>query len=286
VYARAFSQVTAQALVPEQLVSYVTAVSQSHPVLCDGCVAYDHEGQRTLIAYVPGVSPAEEAEAAEAAMNAAVNAALAEGGCSALTVLGPARPAAAPSDAAIREDAYAFLTLPVEKTGQNLRNMLRRGSRECAVTEEQWNNEHAALVRACRDSRPLEAGMRHIYGHIPEYLAAAPEAALFAARDVSCRLLALAVGDFSSLSTAFYMFAFRRSDCPPGMADVLLHAIAGRAAELGHQHLNLGLGINKGIAAFKRKWGVSLWLPYVQTSWTTSVRRRPVSPAPSAHSSI
>ncbi|MDR0238724.1 MAG: radical SAM protein [Deltaproteobacteria bacterium] len=278
VHARAFSHVTAQALVPEQLVSYVAAVSQSHPVLCDGCVAYDYEGQRTLIAYVLGALPDEDAEAAEAAMNAAVKAALAGGGCSALTVLGPARPAAAPPDAAIREDAYAFLALPVEKMGQNLRNMLRRGGRECTVAEEQWNNEHAALVRACRDFRQLEAGTRHIYGRIPEYLAASPEAALFAARDASSRLLALAVGDFSSLSTAFYMFAFRRSDCPPGAADVLLHAIVGRAADLGHQHLNLGLGVNKGIAAFKGKWGACLRLPCIQTSWTSSVRRRPAAP--------
>ena len=60
---RAFSHITAQALVPEQLVSYVAAVGQSQPVLCGECVAYDFEGQRTLIAYVPGALPDEDAEA-------------------------------------------------------------------------------------------------------------------------------------------------------------------------------------------------------------------------------
>ncbi|MCL2123460.1 MAG: radical SAM protein, partial [Desulfovibrionaceae bacterium] len=274
VYARAFSYITAQALVPEQLVSYVTAVGQAHPVLCGECVAYDYKEQRTLIAYVPGSLPDEDAETAEAAMNTAVQAALAGGGCTTLTVLGPARPAAAPPDAGIREDAYAFLPLPVENMGQNLRNMLRRGKRECAVTEERWNEDHAALAGACSDSRPLEAGMRHIYGHIPDYLASSPEAVLFAARDAASRLLALAVGDFSSLSAAFYMFAFRRPECPPGAADILLHAIVNRAAERGHQYLNLGLGINKGIAAFKGKWGASLRLPCVQTSWSTVSRAR------------
>ncbi|MDR2696297.1 MAG: SPASM domain-containing protein [Deltaproteobacteria bacterium] len=268
-HARAFSHITAQALVPEQLVSYVTAVAGSRPVLCGGCVAYDYGEQRTLIAYAPGSLPGEDAGAAEAAMNAAVRAALADGGCTALTVLGPARPAAAPPDAAIREDAYFFLPLPLPpgEAGQKLRNMLRRGSRECSVTEERWQEEHTALVGNYLDSRPLEAGMRHIYGRIPAYLASSPEAVLFAARDASSRLLACAVGDFSGLSAAFYMFAFRRPDCPPGVADVLLHAIACRAAERGHQHLNLGLGVNKGIAAFKRKWGASLRLPCVQSSW-------------------
>ena len=277
VHPRAFSLITAQALVPEQLVGYVTAVGQSRPVLCGGCAAYDHGDQRTLIAYAPGVLPGEDAAGAESAMNAAVKAALADGGCAALTVLGPARPAAAPPDAASREDAYAFLPLPMEKAGQKLRNMLRRGSRECVVTEEPWSGEHEGLVKIYLDSRPLEAGMRHIFGRIPAYLAASPEAVLFAARDASSRLIAAAVGDFSGLSTAFYMFAFRRPDCPPGAADVLLHAIVVRATERGHQYLNLGLGVNKGIAAFKDKWGASLRLPCVQTSWTTA-GRRPAAP--------
>ena len=273
-HARAFSHITAQAMAPEQLVHYVTAVGRSHPVLFGGCVAYDYVGQRTLIAYAPGALPDEDGEAAISVMNAAVEAALAAGGCSALTVLGPACPAAAPADADIREDAYALLRLPVEKPGQNLRHMLRRGSRECVVTQEQWHKEHAALVSAYRASRNLKAGTRHIYSRIPDYLAASPEAVLFAARDAAAHLLAFAVGDFSSLSTAFYMFAFRIPDCPPGVADVLLQAIVNRAAERGHQYLNLGLGINKGIAAFKQKWGAALRLPCVQTSWSTLSRAR------------
>jgi MoaA/NifB/PqqE/SkfB family radical SAM enzyme len=271
-HSRSFSHITAQALVPEQLVGYVTAVGQSQPVLCGECIAYDYKDQRTLIAYAPGALPGEDALAAEAVMNAAVKAALADGACTALTVLGPARPATAPPEAASREDAYSFLLLPKKEMGQNLRNMLRRGSRECVVAEEQWNDEHAALARSYLDSRPLEAGMRHIFGRIPDYLASSPDAALFAARDAASRLIALAVGDYSSLTTAFYMFAFRRGDCPPGVADVLLHALVGRADERGHQCVNLGLGVNKGIAAFKDKWGAALRLPCVQTSWNPRAR--------------
>jgi len=264
-----FAHITAQALVPEQLVNYVAAVGESQPVLYAGCVAYGYGGQRVLIAYAPGSLPDEDAATAESAMNAALKAALADSGCETLTVLGSARPVAAPPGAASKEDAYAFLTLPPKAPGQNLRNMLRRGSRECTVTEEQWSGEHAALVKIYLDSKPLEAGTRHIYGRIPNYLAASPEAILFAARNASSRLLAFVIGDFSSLSTAFYMFAFRQPDCPPGVADVLLQAIVDRATQRGHQYLNLGLGVNKGIAAFKHKWGTSLLLPCVETSWST-----------------
>ncbi len=266
-YGRGLFHVTAQALVPEQIVSYVTAAGDSRPVLCGGCVAYDREDGRVLIAYLPGSLPGEVPETLAAAMNGTVAATLNDTACPFLTVLGPGKPEQAPDNATIREDAYSFLPLPLAPPGQNLRNMLRRGARECRVSEEPWNDEHGALVHAYLASRPFVTGTRQIYVRIPRYLEATPDALVFAARDGNARLLAFAVGDFSSLTTAFYMFAFRQKDCPPGVADVLLHAIARKATQKGHQFLNLGLGINKGITAFKRKWGETLYLPYVQTDW-------------------
>jgi hypothetical protein len=31
--------------------------------------------------------------------------------------------------------------------------------------------------------------------------------------------------------------------------------------------MNLGLGVNAGVAFFKRKWGAAPFLPYVEVSW-------------------
>ncbi|CAK7064300.1 MAG: PqqA peptide cyclase [Desulfovibrio sp.] len=274
------SHITAQATVPEQIISYVTAVGESRPVLYGECVAYVFEGTAALIAYAPGFVPDSAPDgipdcipdgdaprpAENAVMENAVAEALRDETVTSLTVLGPTRPKNAPPNAAEREDAYTFLSLPVTP-GQNLRNMLRRGMRECTVREEHWGPEHAKLAQTYIDSRPLEAGTRHIYTRIAEYLAKTPDAALFAARNAAGELLAVSIGDFSSLTTAFYMFAFRVKACPPGVADVLLHAIVQTATEKGHQFVNLGLGINEGIAAFKRKWGQTATLPCVQTSW-------------------
>jgi MoaA/NifB/PqqE/SkfB family radical SAM enzyme len=267
-----FAHITAQALVPEQLVEYVTAVGQSRPVLCGACAAYDFGESRTLIAYRPGGTPGEDMEDV---MNAAVAAATADGACASLTVLGPSRPRLAPADVVSHEDAYAFIPLPPAAPGQNLRHMLRRGARECAVSEESWLPEHSRLVRSYLASRSLEAGTRHIFARIPDYLAASPGAVLFSARDGASDLEAFAVGDFSSLTTAFYMFAFRGEDCPPGVADVLLRAIVARAQACGHQFVNLGLGVNRGIAAFKNKWGPTVNLPCVRTSWSPGIHAAP-----------
>ena len=269
-YSHTFSSISAQALVPEQLVTYVTAVGESHPGLFAGCIGYDFSNHRTLIAYTPGSFPDTPSAEATAAMNAAVADALINKECSILTVLGPARPAAAPHGTAAREDTYAFLPLPLAPPGQNLRNMLRRGARECTITVTPWSDAHAALVNTYIETRPLEAGTRHIYSRIEHYLAASPDAVLFSAQNTRDNsLLAFAIGDYSSLTTAFYMFAFRATQCPPGVADALLRALVAEAEERGHQYMNLGLGINKGIAAFKSKWGQALLLPCVQTAWNT-----------------
>ncbi len=263
---RLLSHITAQALVPEQILSYVAAAGGSAPGLYADCVGHEREGHLVLIAYKPGLEP-ESGEQAQNTLNRAVEAAL-DASPSTLTVLGPARPEAAPPGAAERSDAYWAIPLPLPKPGQKLRNMLRRALRECSIQKERWTGEHAALVERYLASRPLEAGTRHIYRRIPEYLAATPDALLLAARSTAdSRLSAFCIGDFSGLSTGMYMFAFRAQNCPPGAADALLAALARAGADRGHQRLNLGLGINGGIEFFKRKWGASLFLPCVQTTW-------------------
>ncbi len=194
-------------------------------------------------------------------------------GLARITVLAAARPHAAPPGAPSVEDVFWSLPLPLPPGGQKLRNMLRRAARDI-VTEQggadSWTAEHAALVEdfCCARADVLEASSVHIFRHLDAYLAAAPQARLFSARRAGGVLAGCAIGDYSSFSTAFYMFAFRRPDAPPGTADALLAALAAEGAERGHSLLNLGLGIHPGVAFFKKKWGASAFLSYVETSWS------------------
>lgn len=272
------AHITAGALTPDQLLPYVHAVSGLESRLCGGCALHHGGGQAVLVAYPPG-KPDDTG-----AVDAAVAEALALPGLERLTVIAAARPSAAPEHAESAEDAYWSLPLPLAvpqgRAGQKIRNLLRRAGRETTIGQSGgagvWTDEHAALAEAfiARKGPDVDAGSSYIFRRLGDYLAQAQDARLFSARDAAGRLVACAIGDYSSFSTAFYMFAFRSPEAPPGTADALLAALAAEGAERGHTLLNLGLGMGAGVRFFKKKWGALPHLPCVETSWSPQPEKR------------
>lgn len=268
--------VAASAVVPEQSPVYVGAVTGAVPgVSPGGFMQYTAGDDLILVAY-DGYGRERSPEDWEEAVAASV--AAAPKNARRVTVLGPRRPACAPARAETGEtDDWWALDLPASPpfvpASAKVRNMVRRARREVEITAESWGPEHKALVDEYLRARKLAEGTRYIYARLDRYLAAAPDLVLFAARGrADGGLRAFAVGDFSALGVAFYMFAFRRPDSPPGCADALLNALLDEAAARGHTLLNLGLGIHPGVAFFKRKWRARPWLPYVETAWDLPVR--------------
>lgn len=272
------AHITAGAVTPDQLLPYVRAVSGLESRLCAGCVLHYGGGHAVLVAY-PAAKPTDAAS-----VDAAVAEALALPGLEQLTTIAAVRPGAAPADAACSEDAYWSLPLPLRlpggRAGQKLRNLLRRAARETTIEHDggaaSWTEEHAALADAFIRNKgdALDAGSIYIFNRLGDYLAAASGARLFSARDASGRLLACAIGDYSSFTTAFYMFAFRSPVAPPGTADALLAALAAEGEARGHGLLNLGLGMGAGVSFFKKKWGATPFLPCVETSWRPRQEKR------------
>lgn len=262
-------QVTAQAVTPDQLLPYVGAVSPMRSSLVHSgngeSVLHRCEGRAVLVGY------ALHAPLDNDALDAAVEKVLQDKDIQHLTVLAANRPQAAPEHAVSEEDYYWAVPLPPAPPAQKLRHMLHRAAREICLSQDtgpdSWTGEHAALVLRYINTRPLEPGTRHIFLHLGAYLANAPDAVLWSAHDHSGHLQGCAIGDYSSMSTAFYMFAFRASTAPPGVADSLLAAVLDEGASRGHTQCNLGLGINASIAFFKKKWRAAPFLPCVQTSW-------------------
>ena len=262
---------SAQALVPEQLAAYVQSVSQNHLKNCEGFALWSSGEDAILVGYPADGEKSDEAVFRDR-LNKAVASALRLPDLRRITILAPCRPEHAPASATVVDgDSWWFMDLPFTP-GQKLRNMLRRANRDIAITQESWNSEHAALVDTYLKTRTLHPGTRQIFSRLGNYLQDAHDTVLFAARTADGSLTALSVGDYSALRTAFYMFAFRRPDSPPGTSDALLDALIREAVQRGHSQLNLGLGINDGIGFFKKKWNARPAMPYVETSWAIAPR--------------
>jgi hypothetical protein len=257
------ARVSAEAVVPEQVVSYVRAVAGSRPRMIGACVGYESDETLVLVGY-PLHNPQDTG-----AMADAVNQALETPGLNRLTVLGPARPPQAPAGIQALEDAYFALPVPAPPPNQKLRNILRRAGRELRLDRgRHLGDDHLALVQCYLNDRRLAPGTRHIFRQLARYIEASDRSMIVSARFADGRLAAFTVGEFASFTTGFFMFCFRNSGlAPPGSADLALSGLLEAAHECGQTRMNLGLGINPGIRFFKRKWGADLFLPYVEVSW-------------------
>lgn len=257
------ARVTAEAVIPEQLLPYVRSVSESDPRLIGDCVGFISEGKLVLIGY-PLHDPRDSNALAEA-----VNKALMIQGLHHLTVIGPARSPQAPEESVVAEDCYYALPIPPPSPPQKLRNLIRRASRELTIERSrQVGDDHLVLIQRYLDERHLATGTRLIFRKLPLYLAASSGSLVLSGRLTEGKLAAFVVGDFSALRTAFFMFCFRDPRlAPPGSTDLLLQGLLEEAHSRGQTLMNLGLGINKGVAFFKRKWGAVPFLPYVEVSW-------------------
>lgn len=259
--------ISAEAAIPDQLASYVKAVSGMKPHLCEDCLLYRMDEYGVLVAWKNG-SPLDQSD-----LDKAVETAVKNPGLKHLTVLAATRPSMAPENASVYADEWWRLDLLRSHENPKLANMLRRAKRELTVKNGAgsgcFDERHKRLTELfCANRKEaLGASSCHIYRNLDQYLAECNDARLFSAFDGKGGLQGFAIGDFSGFSTAFYMFAVRNPDSPPGTADLLLAAIVDEAEKLGMSWLNLGLEINPGIGFFKRKWGAEPFYPHVECGW-------------------
>lgn len=256
-------RVSADAVVPEQVIAYVRSVGESRPAMFGACVGYLSEGEVVLIGY-PLCGPEDGA-----ALSEAVDLALKTPGLRKITVIAPSRPPQAPEKARSSRDGYHALPVPAPPPSGKLKNLLLRADRDLTLEQgRRFDADHRKLVDRYLTERTLAAGTRHIFRQIPRYIEASPGSLMVSARRADGRLAAFAVGEYASLHTALFMFCFRDPDsAPPGSADRVFSGLLEEAARRGQTRMNLGLGVNEGIRFFKRKWGAQPFLPCIETGW-------------------
>jgi hypothetical protein len=255
----------------EQIPSYVTAITGAEPFLVDDHVAYVGEGRLVLIGY-----PLDEAFAVERLERALRDAA----GRFEPQIVSVAAPEVPPfMEHAQRDvpDTYYRLLLEGFAPRKKVRNMVKRASRELEVVRDvRFRRAHRGLVKRFLHERDLDAGGRFIYERLGSY-AKSPTARLYEARDRKGRLVAFDIAEVAAKDYTFYAFNLRAHKHPvPGASDLLLHALIEDAIAEGKPYVGLGLGLDPGVAFFKRKWGGVPHVPHVGSRQLRASGRDPL----------
>ncbi len=248
--------ILAHAYVPEHLPHYVTAISQTEPFLVDDFVAHVRGAQLIFVGY-----PLSENFDATLMLDA-LERARARFKPSNVSILAPALPDALREGTRLPADEYFRLDVTTLVIPQKTRNMLTRARRDLTTRQGTFGKEHRRLIEEFLRAHRLDDATRTIFERVPEYAKCA-SAGVIEARDARGNLVAFDLADFSATQYAFYLFNFRAVPHRiPGASDLLLAHIIERARAEGKRYVNLGLGIDEGVAFFKRKWGATPFLKH------------------------
>ena len=246
------------AYLPEHIPQYVAPISQTEPHLFGDFLVYAKRGHIILVGYP--LSETFEEKRLVKALEDAVRYLKPES----VSLIAPAIPPSLQNGLPPPTDHYYRLDLSTLSISQKLRNMLRRAGRELLVGKNQhFDQEHKKMVDAFLKTHSADEATRFIFRRIDTYLCSSKTASIFEARTSDGDLVAFDIAEFKPRDYAVYMFNFRsESRYIPGASDLLLSAVMQQAIAEGKKYINLGLGINPGVAFFKTKWGGVAFLPH------------------------
>jgi hypothetical protein len=253
-----------RAHVPEHLPDYVSSVTGAEAHLYEGHVLYVKDGTFVLVGY-PLEQPFEKEKLGDL-----LETAVKEFHPKTVSLLAPSIPPWRKPSSEVTEDVYYRLEVEHLNLSAKLRNMIARASRELSCDHgRELHEEHLQLIREFSERPQVEDASRRIFAKVPEYVSHGSNSLVWSAKDERGNLVAFTVAEYGARDYCFYMFNFRAEDKEvPGASDLLLRETIQKAVHQGKRYMNLGLGINRGVAFFKEKWGATPFLPYATCTYT------------------
>jgi hypothetical protein len=250
------------AYVPEHVVEYGSAVSGAEPHMCGSCLCYEKIGTVIIVGYPLPLERLYQ----EGALKETIEGAKARFKPERIALIAPSLPADLFSDGCVPQsiDQYYKLDVHGASIPSKVRNMIKRASRELTVERGQaFRDEHKRLISEFPATHSVDDDTRFIMERIPDYIQSSETVSIIDARDGSGRLIAFDVVESGYGDCLFYMFnVTSKNRQAPGVSDLLLYELVRMAQERGKTFINLGLGINRGVAFFKKKWGGKPFLDY------------------------
>lgn len=249
--------------VPEHSVSLMTRASGGRALREGNYLFFSARDWLLGIGY-----PLEGAAGSAADFDEALQAVIARTGARDIRIAAPEIPARL-ADKAGKKDVYYLLDVrrPVPKRMQNTAASFGRSLR--IEKGETFTAAHRRLWGEFLTRHELPANVQALYSTIEELLAT-PDGEIFLlnAWTADNHLAAcLVVDTFMPGFDTYLLGAHSKDHYVPHASDVLVARMIEEARKAGKTWLHLGLGVNAGIARFKRKWGGFAAFPYNEAQW-------------------
>ncbi len=248
-----------QAYVPEHLVGLMTLVSGAEPFLYEDyfCCC---KGDWTVFVGYPLSRDFSVDRFADS-----LKAVLKRFRPSLLAVIAPELPSQLPGRCREKgTDHYYTLDLRGPGPKQRLERIAAR-AREVLTVERSSvvGNAHAELTREFLERASPHPRVRELFLRMPQYVRGSDKALVLNAWDHNRALAAYYVVDLSADDfTTYVVGCHSRENYVQGASDLLFSELVCVSRELGKKYIHLGLGVNKGITQFKKKWGGAPSLRY------------------------
>lgn len=247
------------ASVPEHIISLMTLISKGEPFLIEGHLGLARDNWLIFIGYPLGAKYVPET--CERLVLQAVETFKPEY----LWFIGPEVPRALYDFATERQsDQYYLYDVREVQPKPSLLRLADRAAAEVTVERGRiLTPEHEELIAEQLERGRMEARVKQLYLSLGDYIGHSSSAWMLNARDRAGRLCAFTVVDLAAARfSAYILGAHSKRRYVPHASDLLFREMIILSREAGKEHINLGLGVNKGIRRFKEKWGGRPFLPY------------------------
>lgn len=162
------------------------------------------------------------------------------------------------------EDFYYRLDLQNPRFDRRLLRMAEIAGQVLSVSPSRhFSPEHLQLTREFLRRQELPPRIHELYLRMKDYLAFSETSLLLSARDREKRLSGYYVLELGAEKFATYVVGCHSKESyVPHASDLLFYEMIAVARKHQKEYIHLGLGVNEGIARFKKKWGGAPFLKY------------------------
>ncbi len=277
----------ATATVPEHSVDFIRMVSGGECAVQNGYVYYAAQDWLTIIGYPLNADPlVGVTESGLHAFEEAKKHAVQKTGATQCFAVLPALPQSLLSLSRVLEED-AFYTLPATAPiPTRLRRVVKKAQEQLRYdVGTTFTDEHRHLWREFlgrRGQADMAPMVRQLFASAPALIGhRGTDLRLLNAWDNAGNLAASLLLDFAPHRFCAYILgAHSRRHYTPHAADMLFAHMIDLAQEEKKEFIHLGLGVNEGIARFKRKWGAVQSIPFTMATWKEAPQAQKASSIP------